>query len=444
MSERRDQIHPATRKCLTKKRSPGRWPGPTVGPGADDGSLFLVRADVICYPRRRRLSTSRRNAVTRNITSPASTEATSCPSMRNSVPIRYRVRGCPGSPRLRELPRAQGHHRPTAATHQGRGRRDRTGDCRAERRADLWLVPLDRPAARGGTWQTTTRAVAGKSPAAATASCGTAAPINIRSFSSAGTASTLPFHGSGAATVKRYFTAACYLARRLAPWAPPPASSHWGRVSAQAARRRNSCWWPVPSPTWTSIRPGAGGTGRRGRGIACLGWGGAVVAGRAGRLLAGVLVVAFWGGGGPAGQKPERVFGWGTGLGGVEGQHEPGLGGEVHRGVGNFDDADDRVAEALVPGVVQLDVVRGPAGAELRAGGGEFTDEGGQVAVQRVAAGFGAQQCDRGVRDVVPVGVELMRARVQETEPGQVRRPGRVRVERCVQGVGEGVGGQQV
>src|SRR5262249_20194789 len=117
---------------------------------------------------------------------------------------------------------------------------------------------------------------------------------------------------------------------------------------------------------------------------------------------------------------------------------------EVHRGVGHFDHADGRVAEALDPGVVQLDVVRGPAGAELRAAGGQFTDEAGQVAVQRVAAGFGSQQCDSGVRDVVPVGVELVRARVQETEPGQVRRPGRVRVDRCIQGLCEGVGGQQV
>jgi len=168
------------------------------------------------------------------------------------------------------------------------------------------------------------------------------------------------------------------------------------------------------------------------------------VASRAECLRAGVLAVAFWGGGGPAGQKLERVFGGGTGLGGVEGQHEPGLGGEVHRGVGNFDHAGNRVAEALDPGVVQLDVVRGPAGAELRAVGGEFTDQAGQVAVVRVAAGFGSQQCNGRVRDIVPVGVELMRARVQETEPGQVRRPGRVRVDRCVQGLGEGIGGQQV
>src|SRR5262245_51211256 len=68
MSERRDQIQSATRKCPMRKRSTGRWPGPTVGPGADDGSLFLVRANVIWCPGHRRLSTSRRNAVTRNFT----------------------------------------------------------------------------------------------------------------------------------------------------------------------------------------------------------------------------------------------------------------------------------------------------------------------------------------------------------------------------------------
>src|SRR5215469_13612337 len=89
--------------------------------------------------------------------------------------------------------------------------------------------------------------------------------------------------------------------------------------------------------------------------LAGRGWGsgGAVVAGRAGRLLSGALAVGFWDGGGPAGQELERVFGGGTGLGGVEGQHEAGLGWEVHRVVGNFDHADDRVAEALDPGVVQ-------------------------------------------------------------------------------------------
>src|SRR5262249_24860375 len=70
MSEHRDQIHSATRKCLMRKRSTGRWPGPTVGPGAADGSLFIVRANVTWNPRRLRLSTSRRDAVTRNFTSP--------------------------------------------------------------------------------------------------------------------------------------------------------------------------------------------------------------------------------------------------------------------------------------------------------------------------------------------------------------------------------------
>src|SRR5262249_51321889 len=151
------------------------------------------------------------------------------------------------------------------------------------------------------------------------------------------------------------------LAWQQGPFGKNPSGQNTIEMTAGCARLR------AGSPPWRGslprfIRSAAGGAGRRGRGIASLGWGGAVVAGRAGRLPAGVLAVAFWDGGGPAGQKPERVFGWGTGLGGVEGQHEPGLGWEVHRGVGDFDHADDRVAEALDPGVVQLDVVRGPAG----------------------------------------------------------------------------------
>ena len=98
------------------------------------------------------------------------------------------------------------------------------------------------------------------------------------------------------------------------------------------------------------------------------------MAGRSDGVLVGVLAVAFRDGGGPAGQEPERVFGGRTGLGGVEGQREPGLGRKVYRVVGNFDHAGDRVAEVLDPGVVQPDVVRVPEGAELRAADGEFTD----------------------------------------------------------------------
>jgi hypothetical protein len=66
--------------------------------------------------------------------------------------------------------------------------------------------------------------------------------------------------------------------------------------------------------------------------------------------------------------------------------------------------------ELLEPGVVQPHVVGGPAGAEFVAAGGEFADEVGQVPVEGVTAGFGAQQGDGGVRGAVPVGVEVVGA----------------------------------
>src|SRR5690349_11485016 len=78
--------------------------------------------------------------------------------------------------------------------------------------------------------------------------------------------------------------------------------------------------------------------------------------------------------------------------------------------------------QALAAARVQPHVVRGPAGAELAAAGGQLADEGGQVAVVRVAARLGAQERDRGVRGVVPVGVEVAGPRVEEVEPGQVGR----------------------
>lgn len=97
------------------------------------------------------------------------------------------------------------------------------------------------------------------------------------------------------------------------------------------------------------------------------------------------------------------------------------MGGEWHRVEGDVDEADDRVPEMLGPGLVQPHVVRGPAGAELLAAGREFADEVGQLAVAGVAAGFGAQQRDGGVRDVVPVWIEAVGLRVEEAEPGEVR-----------------------
>jgi len=76
------------------------------------------------------------------------------------------------------------------------------------------------------------------------------------------------------------------------------------------------------------------------------------------------------------------------------------------------------VVERLDPAAVQADVVRAPAGAERLTAGGEFTDEFGEVLVVGVAAGFSAQQRDRGGERTVVVGVVVGRAGVEKVEAG--------------------------
>ena len=113
--------------------------------------------------------------------------------------------------------------------------------------------------------------------------------------------------------------------------------------------------------------------------------------------------------------------------------------------VGEFEVADDGVVEALGAGLVGADVVRGPAGAERLAAGGELADEVGEVAVVRVAAGFGAQDRDGVVGGAVPVDEEAFGARVEEDEAGVVGRPGRVRASSSeIQRAAELVGGEDV
>jgi len=78
---------------------------------------------------------------------------------------------------------------------------------------------------------------------------------------------------------------------------------------------------------------------------------------------------------GPASEEPERLRGLGPGFGGPDHEHLPGVGGEFHAVVGEGDVADDGVVEVIDAGVVEADVVGGPAGAELGALGGELADE---------------------------------------------------------------------
>jgi hypothetical protein len=78
---------------------------------------------------------------------------------------------------------------------------------------------------------------------------------------------------------------------------------------------------------------------------------------------------------------------------------------------------------------VDADVVGGPAATEVLAAGGQFPDHVRQPPVVRIAAGLGAQHGDHVVRDLVPVAEELGCVRVEEDEPGVVRRARRVGVD---------------
>src|SRR5207247_519763 len=87
------------------------------------------------------------------------------------------------------------------------------------------------------------------------------------------------------------------------------------------------------------------------------------------------------------------------------------------------------VVEALGPGVMQAHVVSCPAGAELLAASGKLADQVSQVSIVRVSSRLGAHDGDGGVRGSVPVGVEIVRAGVEEVETGDVDRTGVVVVE---------------
>ena len=126
---------------------------------------------------------------------------------------------------------------------------------------------------------------------------------------------------------------------------------------------------------------------------------------------------------GPGAEEPESFGGRRAGFGGVDGEGEAGFGGHLETFVGEGELADDGVVEPFGAGAVVADVVAAPAGAEVVAAGGELADEVVELAVVRVAAGFGAQDRDADVGSRVPVGVEALAGRVEEREPGDVRRP---------------------
>lgn len=87
---------------------------------------------------------------------------------------------------------------------------------------------------------------------------------------------------------------------------------------------------------------------------------------------------------------------------------------EVHR-------SDDWVVDDLASAGAAAHVVLGPAGAEIGAARGEFADEFGDLLVQRITPGGRAEYRDQQVLGLVEVGVEVLRARVEEHVSGEVR-----------------------
>ncbi len=64
------------------------------------------------------------------------------------------------------------------------------------------------------------------------------------------------------------------------------------------------------------------------------------------------------------------------------------------------------MVELFAAGAVEADVVGAPAAAEVFAPGGGLTNKVVEGLVVGVAAGFGAEDGDAGVRSEVPGGVE--------------------------------------
>ena len=157
--------------------------------------------------------------------------------------------------------------------------------------------------------------------------------------------------------------------------------------------------------------------------------------------VAGVRLVQ---GGGPAGEQRQPVGRGGVGLGAVDHQRHPRVGRHGHGLERQVQLTDHGVMDVLEAGAVEADVVGGPAAGELVTAGGQLPDEIGEGPVVRVPAGLAAQHRHDVVRRPRPVEEEGVGAGVEEDEPGDVHRAGRVEVHLRIERVAEPVGGEDV
>jgi hypothetical protein len=92
-----------------------------------------------------------------------------------------------------------------------------------------------------------------------------------------------------------------------------------------------------------------------------------------------------------------------AGFGGKDRQPQSRVACKLHHLITELELADDGVPQALGPGLVVADVVRGPPGAERLAADRQLTDEIGQRAVMGVAAGHRAQGGDEVLCRLLPI-----------------------------------------
>src|SRR5215218_10020483 len=107
-------------------------------------------------------------------------------------------------------------------------------------------------------------------------------------------------------------------------------------------------------------------------------------------------------------------------FGRVGDDRQAGVGGGLYPVVAELELADDRVVEALLALGVKAHVVGRPEAAELLASGREFADEIGERSVERVAAGLEPKERGDILGRALPVGEELLGARVEEHETREV------------------------
>ena len=111
-------------------------------------------------------------------------------------------------------------------------------------------------------------------------------------------------------------------------------------------------------------------------------------------------------------------------VGGVGDDRQARLAGHGEHVPGDVDVADQGVAVDLAAGAVLVDVMLGPVLPEVRAEGGQFADQGGELGVEGVAAGLEAEHGRVHPPGQRPVERRSLGAGVQEDEPSHVGSSG--------------------